>query len=35
MSKPFKVDDDYVVICQGKWIRFPTYEEAWEFYQNN
>ena len=32
MSKPFQADDDFVVICQGKWIRFPTPEEAWEFY---
>ena len=33
MSKPFRSDDDYVVIYQGKWYRFPTYDEAWEFYQ--
>lgn len=32
MSKPFRAEDDFVVICGGKWIRFPTYEEAWEFY---
>lgn len=35
MSKPFQAGDDYVVDCQGKWIRFPTYEEAWEYYQSN
>ena len=34
MSKPF-VDrrrDDFVVIHEGKWYRFPTPDEAWEFY---
>lgn len=35
MSKPFQADDDYVVIYQGKWYRFPTYDEAWEFYNGN
>ena len=35
MSKPFRADDDFVVINKGQWIRFPTYEEAWEFYQDN
>lgn len=32
MSKPFKAGDDYVVVCQGKWFRFPTDGEADEFY---
>ena len=32
MSKPFRAEDDFVVICEGKWIRFPTPEEAWDFY---
>ena len=32
VTKPFKTDDDYVVICQGKWYRFPTPDEAWDFY---
>ena len=35
MSKPFQAEDDFVVICKGKWIRFPTYEEAWEYYNGN
>ena len=32
MSKPFRSNDDFIVICKGIWVRFPTYEEAWEFY---
>jgi len=35
MSKPFKTIDDYVVIYNGKWYRFPTPDEAWEFYYEN
>lgn len=33
MSKPFRADDDFVVIYQGKWYRFPTLDEAMEFYE--
>jgi len=33
MSKPFRANDDFVVIVEGKWYRFPTYDEAWEFYE--
>ena len=32
MSKPFRAGDDYVVIIEGKWYKFPTEDEAWEFY---
>lgn len=34
MSKPFvdRRNDDFVVIHEGKWYRFPTPDEAWEFY---
>lgn len=32
MSKPFRADDDFVVIHEGKWYRFPTPDEAWMFY---
>lgn len=34
MSKPFvdRKNDDFVVIHEGKWYRFPTSDEAWEFY---
>lgn len=33
MSKPFRAEDDFVVIYEGKWYRFPTPEEAWDFYK--
>lgn len=33
MSKPFRAEDDFVVIYEGKWYRFPTPEEAWDFYE--
>lgn len=32
MSKPFRENDDFVVIYKGYWFRFPTWDEAWEFY---
>ena len=35
MSEPFKAGDDFVVKEEGKWIKFPTEEEAWEYYKNN
>ena len=35
MSTPFKAGDDYIINDHGEWIRFPTYEEAWEFYNDN
>ena len=33
ISKPFQAKDDFVVEVNGKWYRFPTYDEAWEFYE--
>lgn len=33
MSKPFRADDDFIVIYQGKWYRFPTLDEADKFYE--
>ena len=35
MSKPFKAGDDYVIVYQGKWIKFPNIDEAWEYYEEN
>lgn len=35
MSEPFRAGDDYVIIYHGKWHRFPTIDEAWEFYEEN
>lgn len=35
MSKPFRAEDDYVIIEKGKWIKFPTPDEAWEYYYDN
>lgn len=32
MSKPFDVGGYYVVEYQGKWHKFPTEQEAYEFY---
>ena len=32
MSEPFRAGDDYIVIIKGKWYKFPTLNEAWEFY---
>ena len=35
MSEPFKAGDDFVVEDHGRWIKFPTDDEAWEYYQSN
>ena len=35
MSTPFKAGDDFVIDLRGKWIKFPTYDEAWEYYYEN
>ena len=33
MSEPFQAGDDYVVIFKGKWYKFFSYDDAWEFYR--
>lgn len=30
--KPFETEYGYAIIHNGKWIEFPTYNEAWEYY---
>lgn len=35
MSEPFVVGDKYVIIENGRWIKFPSDKEAWEYYKEN
>jgi hypothetical protein len=33
MSEPFMYQDDFIIVLEGKWYRFPTLDEAYEFYE--
>jgi hypothetical protein len=35
VTKPFLADGRIYIIFYGKWYEFPTYAEAYEFYDEN